>query len=338
MTEKELKWLEMYEHAKNYYMKYRELDIKKSYQLIYQDKLIYLGNWISRQRYEYKRGNLTYEQIQLLNEIDMIWDKSNHFTDNWNQRFELARQFYEIHGHLNIPTLYRVNVQGQELRYGTPEYDAVDAIKLGIWIINQRQAYKKIGNGKMTDEKKQLLNSIGMIWSIQELEWYRMYGYAKVYYEKYNHLNVHLHYRIDVSGQELSKENPDYASKKSIKLGQWISVQRLNRKNGTLENKYISLLDSIGMVWTSRKNKEEIRTICKMYGIDIKLNESILNKPCNEILAKIAFLSDIDEPIIIGNQLHRIFFMAEHNMQALYNISMEQLLNKYIDSKGKKVL
>lgn len=338
MTIKEIKWFEMYEQAKNYYMKNHDLDIKKSYQIINNDKLIYLGNWISRQRYEYKRGNLTYEQIQLLNEIDMIWDKSNHFTDNWNQRFELASQFYEIHGHLNIPTLYRVNAQGQELRYGTPEYDAADSIKLGIWIINQRQAYKGIGNGKMTDEKKQLLNSIGMIWSIQELEWYRMYGYAKEYYEKYNHLNVHLHYRIDTSGKEISKENPDYASKKSIKLGQWISVQRVNRQKGILESKYISLLDSIGMVWTSRKNKEEIRAICKMYGIDITLNESILNKPCNEILAKIAFLSDIGEPIIIDNQLHRIFFMAEHNMQVLYNISIEDLLDKYIDSKGQKVL
>ncbi len=333
----ELKWLEMYEYAKTFYHTYHNLDIKRSYQLVSKGQTIYLGNWISTQRYNKKRGKLTYSQIELLDKIDMIWDKSNHFRDDWNKMFELAKKFYDFFKHLNISKEYRVDKNGQELLLGTKAYEAEDAIKLGIWIINQRQAYKGIGNGKMTEQKIRLLNSIGMIWSINDLEWTRMYHYAKSYYETYNHLNVHLHYRIDASGTELLKENSAYNSKSSIKLGQWISVQRLNKKNGTLSGERITLLENIGMVWDSKNNKEELKELCKVYGIDIKLNQSILNKPYNEVMAKIAFLGDIGEPIIVDSRLHSIFFMADINMQMIYNISMEDLLNKYINTQVKRI-
>lgn len=338
MKPEELKWYEMYEYAKEYYIIYNNLDIKKSYKLVHQGKTLYLGNWISRQRYDKKRGRLTYTQIELLDKISMIWDKSNHFADEWNKMFSYAKKFYDTFGHLNIPKEYRVNKNGEELQYGTLEYESDDSLKLGIWIINQRQAYKGIGNGKMTENKKQLLNSIGMIWSINDLEWYKMYEYAKKYYEKYNHLNVHLHYRIDSNGNELLKGTPAYESKSSIKLGQWIGVQRLNKKNGILKSEYATLLELIGMVWNSRKNKEKVRQLCRTYSIDYNLNESILNKPYDEIVAKILFLLDINEPIIIDNKVHSIFFMSSIDMQKIYNISIIDLIDKYVINNKQKTL
>ena len=93
MKPEELKWYEMYEYAKKYYINYNNLDIKKSYKLVHQGKTLYLGNWISRQRYDKKRGRLTYTQIELLDEISMIWDKSNHFADEWNKMFSLLKNF-----------------------------------------------------------------------------------------------------------------------------------------------------------------------------------------------------------------------------------------------------
>ena len=75
----------------------------------------------------------------------------------WNEYYELAKEYYEKNGNLDISVTYVTE----------------DGKKLGIWIAQQRRAYKakyNISKTKLiplTDEKIEKLNSIGMIWDVK---------------------------------------------------------------------------------------------------------------------------------------------------------------------------
>ena len=66
-------WMKNYKLAKAYYQKYENLLIKINYEIVVDDKVVKLGNWIHNQRQAYKNNKLNEEQIELLNEINMIW-------------------------------------------------------------------------------------------------------------------------------------------------------------------------------------------------------------------------------------------------------------------------
>lgn len=111
-----------------------------------------LGNWIaslkngmngSKQRSE----TLTSDQKAQLNELGIEWQNSN--VTVWNTKFELAKDYYTMHGNLNIPVAYCVN-----------------GVRLGRWISNLRSKRKNPGSsGMMLDESRiRMLDSIGMNW------------------------------------------------------------------------------------------------------------------------------------------------------------------------------
>ena len=79
----------------------------------------------------------------------------------WYKYYLLAKDYYNKHGNLYIQTTYKTE----------------DGELLGMWIANQRRAYKsklKIGNPKikpLTDKQVELLENIEMIWDA------RLYNY-----------------------------------------------------------------------------------------------------------------------------------------------------------------
>ena len=76
----------------------------------------------------------------------MDWEYSIHSrSDSWNRNYDLAKDYYKEHGNLLIPRSY-----------------IIDNIALGNWIHLQRNYYKK---NKLTKEKIDLLESIGMVWN-----------------------------------------------------------------------------------------------------------------------------------------------------------------------------
>jgi hypothetical protein len=155
----------------------------------------------------------------------------NKFEEQWQENYKLAKQFYEEKGNLLIPVDYIKN-----------------NIKLGIWIKNQRKKYKE---NKLSQEKIDLLNQIGMIWKIdknnqiikerrtkaikKDEQWMENYQLAKQYYSENGNLLISIDYEMN-----------------NKKLGIWISYQR-GRFNGTrfpfLTQTEIDLLNEIEMVW-----------------------------------------------------------------------------------------
>lgn len=67
-------WDEKFKLAQEFYDKNRHLKISRTYKI----NNINLGKWISHQRQAYKKGTLSYSQIDKLNSIGMIWEV-NHY-------------------------------------------------------------------------------------------------------------------------------------------------------------------------------------------------------------------------------------------------------------------
>lgn len=141
-------WIRNYEIAKEYYLEHGDLNVPSKTKLY---------SWISAQKYAYrgKRGNISKEQISLLESIGIEWKSQR--DKKWQWYYEHAKEYYLIHNQLNIPS----------------SFVAEDGCKIGAWITRQRKAYRyKAENLTMkhkpliTDEEILLLEDIGMIWDV----------------------------------------------------------------------------------------------------------------------------------------------------------------------------
>lgn len=139
------KWNFMYSLAKEYYIQNGNLLIENNYTVYNHETQYNLGLWIANQRRNYKKSKLSEERINLLNEIEMVWDV---FDANWEFMYGLAKEFYKEYKDLLIPNSYTVVKNG--ITYN-----------LGTWIFTQKNNYKK---NNLSGEKIRLLNEIGMIW------------------------------------------------------------------------------------------------------------------------------------------------------------------------------
>ena len=210
----ESQWESMYLLAKQYYDEEGHLLIPNMY---VTSEGIRLGRWLGTQRFNYKEGILSKEKIDLLEKIGIIWSVPDY---DWKLKYDLAAKYYHDNGDLLVPYIYKTS----------------DGVALGVWIGQQRKYYR---DKKLSGDKIDLLNQIGMIWSLSNYEWMRMYDVAKTYYYEKGDLAV----------------PKDYKTKENVHLGAWIERQRKMYKNGELSEKEIVQLTKIGMEWTKTDYK-----------------------------------------------------------------------------------
>ena len=331
-------WEEMFEYAKAYYEEHGDLEVPYTYKI---DDEIKLGRWIVRQRqitppesehgqkllsigmnfdkkaiiipweemYEYAKvyyeeyGDLEVptnyetasgvklgqwisnqrqttnpesERGQKLSAIEMRFEKKK-IRLPWEEMYEYAKNYYKTHGHLDVPQKYVID----------------DGVKLGQWISNQRQITSP------ESEHGQKLLSIGMRFDKKLISrpWEEYYELAKVYYEKYGNLRI-----------------PNtYETENGVKLGIWIASQR---QNVDRESEHGKLLESIGMIWNTRKNYHEVLDICGENGINYQKNKIILNHiSTQELQSKIEFLNANNMPVVdLNGFLVDIFHMSNQDM------------------------
>lgn len=217
-------WQERFELAKEYYKKNGNLLITSDYVVNKDGEKINLGMWINTQRRRYKSGKLSKEKILLLEDIKMVWKFHNKYPleekleDDvesisllkWNRMYDLAKEYYQKNGNLLIPHFYEVNSDGK-------------TYKLGIWLHNQRNFYKK---GKLPLCRTLLLEDIGIKWSdvkrsTLDRKWLIMYKEALKYYNENGNLVIPNDYIVTINGI-------DYLLKK------WIFYQKNYLNNGKL--------------------------------------------------------------------------------------------------------
>lgn len=216
------------------------------------------------------------------------------------------------------------------------DYVTKEGYKLGMWIANQKTAYKNRSIPKeertntfkpLTDEQVAKLERLGIVWSIIKTwdEWYELA-------EKY--ANTH---NGSVAGISHS-----YTTKEGYKLGSWILNQKTAYRNRSIPKKertnrfapltdeQVLKLERIGMILNVKKNKSQIEYICEVYDINFEKNKKILKViPASLLQAKIDYCLKNDIPLTINEELNEMFIMSGVNLYVKYGIEEKDLLNEY---------
>lgn len=212
---RDINWEKNYAAAKAYFEEYGNLLVSvgdKKYQGVF------LGRWIGQLRFYRKSGiqcnYLTEERIELLNALGMVWDVPDYL---WEQNYRAAVQFYQEHGHLDVPVKY-VDEHG---------------IRLGNWL-NSLRGCKKGQNKRagLTEDQIARLNELGMSWDGKHnVSWEESFHAAQNYYRLHGNLNI----------------PSTFTTRDGLKLGRWIRYQR-ECCDALAEDKKRKL-DEIGMIW-----------------------------------------------------------------------------------------
>lgn len=283
-------WDEMYGAAKKYYESFGDLAIPLRYVTKDGKKL---GSWISEQRKDYKaiklckKGNplFTQDKIDLLNEIEMIWDNSKAVTSTSFQEQSILYYMYKA----GIEVLSRELVFGVELDLYIPthriaiEYDGeawhrsvnVDNRKniicreQGIELIRIREPKCPVLNSTSKDycllgytyaELSEIIKSIIFDYFkiIIDVDIERDFAEIIEQYAVYSRKSWKEHYE-EARKYYFSNGNlqvPREYVENGINLGLWIHDLRKNMKKGTLplSQKQINQLEQIGMIWDIYEN------------------------------------------------------------------------------------
>jgi superfamily II DNA or RNA helicase len=143
-------WWDGYGHARAYHDEHGDLDVPTTYVTAGG---FGLGKWLSVQRADRNRGAMPPDRVRLLDQAGMIWDR---LEAAWMAAYRELRAFHDAHGHFEVPAAYRT----------------ADGIKLAEWQGTQRDAGRA---GKLTDQRRVLLDAIGFPWDPAETRWMRRY-------------------------------------------------------------------------------------------------------------------------------------------------------------------
>lgn len=225
-------WELNYSLAKAYFEKYGDLEIPQSFKttngIIKDENGYLLGIWITTQRQAYEKGKILPERKKLLAQIGMRFDIKDN-DEIWTQIYTLAKNHFEKYGSLErITSRYKTLNGVVEDKKG---------YSLGEWFNRQRKAYKK---GKLSKEKIELLDQIGMVWEIkarkgkkQELCNEYLLPYEKIKYISYNELYAKTMYLLDNNIDIIidGKLNPIYnMSNTNMKVTYGVSLEELIEK------------------------------------------------------------------------------------------------------------
>lgn len=144
-------WEFMYEQLRQYSLENNDYT-RNIYRNIKDEKLV---NWITFQRKMYKKKLMSENRINLLNQINFIWDNEHEIY--WHDMYEKLKFFKETYGHTNVSNEYNIN--------------------LHQWVYYQKELYKL---NKLSKNKIEKLNILGFIWEYEtDLKWENMFNELK---------------------------------------------------------------------------------------------------------------------------------------------------------------
>ena len=217
--------------AELYFKEYGNLEIPSKFKTLNgtdEDENGYnLGGWLVSQRQMYKKSKLSKKREKLLEKIGMRFETRDN-DEVWNQMYMLAESYFKEYGNLKIKQVFKT-LNG--IDYDEKGYN------LGIWINTQRREYKK---DKLSKEKIELLDQIGMVWEIkarkdkkQELCNEYLIPYEEVENISYNELYAKTMYLLDNNINIIidDKLNPIYnMSNTNMKVTYGVSLEELIEK------------------------------------------------------------------------------------------------------------
>ena len=144
-------------------------------------------------------------------------------------------------------------------------YKSPDGYKLGGWISDQKE---KFAAGKLTQDKIEALEQIGMVWEKPD-SWNERFSLAEDYFRSHGDLEIPPQYTVN-----------------GIWLSKWLDEQRQirngKRKGKSLTDEQIKRLDEIGMRWCKKEELQwdeqfaDVRAYRQNYG-NINIPQSYLS-------------------------------------------------------------
>ncbi len=171
-----------------------------------------LGNWVGHQRASHQRGRLAKEYERRLGRLPgWTWDIRQ---DQWELGVQRLTEFIGKHGHTLIPAKL-----------------VVDGYRLGTWVNSQRTRYME---GSLEQDRIDRLEAVsGWTWDARAEMWEIGFQRLSEYVAQHGDARVPASFVVD-----------------GFKLGQWVSVQRVNFNNGTLTEDRKSRLGALpGWSW-----------------------------------------------------------------------------------------
>ncbi len=182
--------------------------------------------WFGRQRWLYRRGDLSVRRKRALDAAGFPWSERPMETRRWWEFFDRLKAFHRKYGQANIT----------QTDPGDPS--------LGRWLARQRRACRQ---GRLSPAQEQALDSLGIdpnprpghgggvrvetSRSLQDGLWLRRYEELAVY-----------------CGNEHGGRLPD-PRRLPGRLERWLAAQRRCRRKGRLNERQIQMLDELGMAW-----------------------------------------------------------------------------------------
>jgi len=190
-----------------------------------------LGQWASGLRYAKKQGRLVEERVRCLDALGFVWVREV----SWEQRIHDLKAFKKQHGHCNVPNQYSQNPV------------------LGWWVAYVRKQKKR---GTLAKDNILILDTLGFCWVIRkhgiQVSWKQRINNLKAFKKEYGHCKVPRNYQ----------PNPA--------LGCWVSNLRQRKKQGTLTEDRITVLDGLGFSWkrqtTWKQRIHDLKAFKKIHG------------------------------------------------------------------------
>ncbi len=154
-------WEEMFLALCNFKNENGHCCVSKDY-----EKVRGLGNWVSIQRRDYKKGALSMDRVEKLINLGFVWDP---YYDQWEAMFAELLQYKSENGHCSVSQKSEKNLE------------------LARWVGRQRNAYKK---GLLSQERIVRLEQLGFVWNVINDAWEEMYNKLVEFKNSSGHCNV----------------------------------------------------------------------------------------------------------------------------------------------------
>ena len=119
-----------------------------------QDKA--LGNWVKTQRFSHSKNKMRLDRKELLDEIGFVWKATPDCNaarvsgddKKWHQHYDKLVEWKRKNGHCIVSYRYKEDKA------------------LGRWVSNQRKLHT---SNKMRQDRRELLEEIGVVWTVESL-------------------------------------------------------------------------------------------------------------------------------------------------------------------------
>mmetsp|Transcript_28255 Transcript_28255/g.76559 ORF Transcript_28255/g.76559 Transcript_28255/m.76559 type:complete len:597 (+) Transcript_28255:160-1950(+) len=224
----EARWLEQYERLCDYESKLPKTlrhgsDLESIFEKRYHEDPV-LKRWVNAQRLKYRKESISAERVRLLDQVEgFFWDVKEARWAEMYRRLSLYAQ--QNNGSCMVPQNYK------------------DDPQLACWVSNQRQRRKQL-----TSERIQLLNALGFVWDVREIQWLETYDKYKAMFFSEKH--------DDGKGSHADADADIDSGEEHKQLTEWAIKQRRCYRNGTLSAYRVQRMEELehpadghGFVW-----------------------------------------------------------------------------------------